>query len=208
MRGMDQSSVVTKNTTTIDGTSVRACELRLERRTLDQSGKECVEYICGASGGLEHRHVLATAGGDMSSLVATCNTCPIPDALEARQSCLNLVPVRRFSGGKRSLPVVQAQVQGDQTTQSNVQADAYFPCRWFYSLHGQNQPRDTLLCRACPHWFPRPPREIIPDYWQATQKMLRVVNGEEAALPPTGFTPASPQPPGTWWQQLFQKIHR
>ncbi len=45
----------------------------------------------------------------MSSLVAICNTCPIPDALEARQSCLNLVPMRRFPGWKRSLPMVQSQ---------------------------------------------------------------------------------------------------
>jgi hypothetical protein len=204
---MDQIDVVAQNSTIIEVVSVRTCELRLEHRTLELSDKEQVEYICRASGGPEYGHVLATVGVDMSSLIATSNTCPIPDALEARQSCLNLVPVRRFSGGKRSLPVVQAQVQGDQAAQSSEQGDAYFPCRWFYTLHGQNQPRDTRLCRACPHWFPRPPREIIPDYWNATQKMLRVVNGEEAALPPTGFTPATPQPPRTWWQHLLQKIH-
>lgn len=208
MRGMNQRGAVTKNSTSIEGAAVRACELRLERRTLDVSGKERVEYICGASGGPEHGHVLGTVGGDISSLVATCNTCPIPDALEARQSCLNLVPVRRFSGGKRSLPVVQAQMQHVQTAQSNEQADAYFPCRWFYTLYGQNQPRDTMICRSCPHWFPRPPREIIPNYWPETRKMLRIVNGEESTLgPPTGFAPASPKPPGTWWQQLLQKIH-
>src|SRR6266496_5742686 len=103
---MDQSGVIANNGTIIEGASVRMCELRLERRTLDASSKERVEYICGASGGPEHGHVLGTVGGDMSSLVAICNTCPIPDALEARQSCLNLVPMRRFPGGKRSLPMV------------------------------------------------------------------------------------------------------
>jgi hypothetical protein len=205
---MDQSGVVANNSTIIEGAVVRICELRLERRTLDVSGNEHVEYICGASGGPEHGHMLSTAGGDMSSLVATCNACPIPDALEARQSCLNLVPVRRFTGGKRSLPVIQAQVQGDQTAQSSELADAYFPCRWFYTLHGQKQPRDTVLCRACPHWFPRPPREIIPNYWSETRKMLRIVNGEESALgPPTGFTPASRPPPRNWLQRLLQKVH-
>jgi hypothetical protein len=205
---MDHTDIVAKNTTIIEGTAVRTCELRLERRTLDINGIERVEYICGASGGPEHGHVLAMVGGDMSYMVTMCNACPIPDALGARQSCLNLVPVRRFSGGKRSLPVVQAQVQGNQTAQNSEQADAYFPCRWFYTLHGQNQPHDTLLCRTCPHWFPRPPREIIPNYWPETRKMLRIVNGEESALgPPTGFAPASPQSPGTWWQRLFQKVH-
>lgn len=205
---MYPNGVETNNNTIIEGAVVRICELRLERCTLDVSGNERMEYICGASGGPEHGHVLGTVGGDMFSLVAICNTCPIPDALEARQSCLNLVPVRRFSDGKRNLPVIQAQVQGDQIAQSSEQADAYFPCRWFYTLHGQNQPRNTLLCRACPHWFPRPPREIIPNYWPETQKMLRIVNGEESALgPPTGFTPASRPPPRNWLQRLLQKVH-
>ena len=205
---MDQSGVEANNSTIIEGAVVRKCELRLERRTQDVSGKERVEYICGASGGPELGHVLGMVGEDMSSLVATCNTCPIPDALEARQSCLNLVPVHRFSGGKRSLQVIQAPMQGDQTDQSSELADAYFPCRWFYTLHGQKQPRDTFLCRACPHWFPRPPREIIPNYWPETQKMLRIVNGEESALgPPMGFTPHSRPPPRNWWQGLLQKIH-
>jgi len=205
---MDHSSVVTTNTIIIDGSSVRACELRLERRTPDVSGKERVAYICGASGGPEHGHVLGVAGEDISSMIAICNTCPIPDALESHRSCLNLIPVRRFSGGKRSLPVFQSHVQTAQTTHSNEPADAYFPCRWFYTLYGQNQPRDTIVCRSCPYWFPRPPREIIPNYWPETRKMLRIVNGEESALgPPTGFAPASPRPAGTWWQRLLQKIH-
>ncbi len=201
---MDQSGVIANNGTIIEGASVRMCELRLERRTLDLSGKERVEYICGASGGPEHGHVLGVAGEDISSMIAICSTCPIPDALESHRSCLNLVPVRRFSGGKRSLPMIQSHVQ---TAHSNEPADAYFPCRWFYTLYGQNQPRDTTVCRTCPHWFPRPPRELIPNYWPETQKMLRVVNGEEAVSGPlTGFAPASPQSPGTWWQQLLRKI--
>jgi hypothetical protein len=97
---MNQHGAVAKQITFIQGLAVRACELRLERHTRDVSGKEQVEYICGASGGFEHGHVLGVVG-EMSAI---CNTCPIPDALEARQSCLNLVPVRRFSGGKRILP--------------------------------------------------------------------------------------------------------
>jgi len=167
VRTMDQRSASGKNSTLIQGSAVRACELRLERLTFTADGTERVEFLCGASGGPEHGYVLGVTGGDLSSMVATCNACPIPDALEARSSC-----------------------------------------RWFYTLYGQNQPRDTTVCQSCPYWFPRPPRELIPNYWPETQKMLRVVNGEESTSgPPTGFTPAARQPPKTWWQRLRQMIH-
>lgn len=205
VRTMDQRSASGKNSTLIQGSAVRACELRLERRTLTADGTERVEFLCGASGGPEHGYVLGVTGGDLSSMVATCNACPIPDALEARRSCLNLVPVRRFSGGRRSLPMVQPHAQAAHDSEP---VDAYFPCRWFSTLYGQNQPRDTTVCQSCPYWFPRPPRELIPNYWPETQKMLRVVNGEESTSgPPTGFTPAARRSPETWWQRLRQMIH-
>jgi hypothetical protein len=206
---MDQRSTATNNSTIVQSVAVRACELRLERRAVAADGTERVAYICGASGGPEHGHVLGVAGEDLSSMVATCNACPIPDALEARQSCLNLVPVRRFSGGKHSLPIVQSQASHAQPSRSSESVDTFFPCRFFYTLYGQNQPRDTMVCRSCPHWFPRPPRELIPHYWPETQKMLRVVNGEESTLgPPTGlYSPAPQHPPGrSWWQRLREKV--
>jgi len=204
---MNQHSSVANNSTTFQGVTVRVCELRLERRTKAAAGTERAEYICGASGGPEHGHILGVAGEDLSSMVAICNACPIPDALEARQSCLNLVPVRRFSGGKRSLPMAQAGAQGERSSEA---AEAYFPCRWFYSLFGQQQPRDNTMCLGCPYWFPRPPRELIPHYWPETQKMLRIVNGEESTLgPPTGlYSPAPQRPPSKpLWQRLREKIH-
>jgi hypothetical protein len=162
--------------------------------------------VCGASGGPESGYIQGVEGEDCSSMVAICNSCPIPDALEAPRSCLNLVPVRRFSGGKRSLPMLPSLVQ---TPLSSESADAYFPCRWFSTLYGQNQPRDTTVCRSCTYWFPRPPRELIPDYWPTTQKMLRVVNGEESTLgPPTGFSPAAREASSrTWWQRILQKVY-
>ena len=79
---------------------MRACELRLEWRTPIVDRTERVEFLCGASGGPEHGYVLGMARGDLFSMVANCNACSIPDALEARRSCLNLVSVRRFSGGE------------------------------------------------------------------------------------------------------------
>ncbi len=205
---MDQSNTASAKKSPIGQSApVRPCELRLERRTVASDGTEHVEFICGASGGPEHGHVLGVVGEDLSAMIATCNACPIPDALEARQSCLQLVPIRRFSGGRRSLPMVQSQVQSPASSEP---VDVFFPCRYFYTLYGQKQPRDTLVCKSCPHWFPRPPRELIPNYWSETQKMLRVVNGEESTLgPPTGlYAPASQQPPArTWWQRLLQKMH-
>jgi hypothetical protein len=205
---MDQPGIAAKSSTIIQGAAVRSCELRLERRSMYADEKERLEYICGASGGPEHGYVLAVAGEDLSSMMAICNACPIPDALESSRSCLNLVPIRRFSGGKRSLPVIQAHTQQAQPSQGDEQADVFFPCRWFYTLDGQNQPRHTYLCRSCPYWFPRPPLELYTDYWPTTQRMLRVVNGEEIlSRPPTGFTPSARQSARkTWWQRLLQKI--
>lgn len=183
---------------------IQACELRLERHARDAHGNERIEFVCGASGGPESGYVLGVAGEDCSSMRAICNACPVPDALASRRSCLNLVPVRRLTG--RSLPVIQQGTQGDPNVEA---ADAYFPCRWFYTLYGQKQPRDNTVCLGCTYWFPRPPVELIPNYWPETQHMLRIVNGEEkVASAPTGFY-LSPQHPSeeTWWQRLRRKIH-
>jgi hypothetical protein len=208
---MNQSDMVANNSTCIQGMTVHSCELRLERCTIQANGTERREFLCGASGGPDYGYVLGVSGEDLSPMIAICNSCPIPDALEGRRSCLNLVPVRRFSGGKRHLSVIQSRVQTSESTEPGEPPalDTFFPCRWFYPLYGQNQPCNTTLCQSCLHWFPRPPRELIPGYWPQTQKMLRVVNGEESTTGrPTGFTPASkPSPPGTWWQRLLQKIH-
>ncbi|TME00118.1 MAG: hypothetical protein E6I80_26630 [Chloroflexi bacterium] len=61
-RAMNQHGAVAKQITFIQGLAVRACELRLEQHTRDVSGKEQVEYICGASGGFEHGHMLGVVG--------------------------------------------------------------------------------------------------------------------------------------------------
>lgn len=199
---MEQPDTSTKAMTNIQGRAVRACELRLERQVCDAHGEERTEYLCGASGGPEHGYVLAREGEDLSSLLDVCNICPIPDALEHRRACLNLAPVRVFPGGRRALPVVQPQAASQDEPEG-----AYFTCRWFYTLYGQPQPRDISMCLSCPHWFPRPPRELIPDYWPFTRKMLRVVTGEEPVeRSPTGFTPASHEATGGWWRQILRKI--
>lgn len=192
----------------IQGRVVCSCELRLERHIRDAQGKEQSVFLCGASGGPDG-YVLGKSGEDLSPMIAICNSCPIPQALESQRACLNLVPVRRFSGGKRPLPVIQAQTHTSDGINPETPTDISFPCRWFYPIYGQNQPRDTLVCQSCPHWFPRPPRERIPDYWPETQKMLRIVNGETIVTrPSTGFVPAPKQMPAlSWWRRLLQKFH-
>lgn len=177
---------------------VRPCELRLERHTRDASGKERMEDLCGAHGGPEQGYLLGIGGENLSSMRETCAACPIPDALASRRACLNLVPVRRFPPG---------QSPGDASGGRREPADAFFPCRWFYPLYGQHQPRDLTFCQGCPHWFPRPPRDRIPGYWPETRKMLRVISGEERIeKPPTGFAPL-PRPvrARSWWRRLWQK---
>jgi hypothetical protein len=195
----------TKKYTLIQETEIRCCELRLERQVKDAAGQNRLEYVCGASGGPKHGHVLGVSGENLSAMAAICNTCPIPDALESHRSCLQLVPVRHFPAGQRVLPVIEPSQQSQTKTPS---AEAFFPCRWFYTLYGQKQPRDCSPCVGCPYWFPRPPLELIPGYWPETQKMLRIVTGEERLeSPPTGFRPSQETPPQTFREKLRRKIH-
>lgn len=203
---MYQPEISAPSTTLIQGRSIRSCELRLERRSVDEQGQEQVAYICGASGGPERGHVLAGAGEDTSTMLEICNACPIPDAVQSRRACLNLVPVRKFSAKGKVLPVIQPQGKPDEQ-QSDSADGAYFTCRWFYTWYGQHQPRDSDMCLSCPYWFPRPPRELIPTYWPATRKMLRIINGEESARGSFPvFTPAQPAPPLKGWRRLLEKI--
>ncbi len=202
---MERHQAATTCMAMIQGHAVRSCELRLERQGSDVQGVARVEYLCGASGGPEQGYILAREGEDLSAMLTVCNRCPIPDALASHRACLNLVPVRRFPGGKHPLPVIQPEELPDQ---QHEPADASFTCRWFYTWYGQQQPRTIDMCLGCPHWFPRPPRELIPNYWPATRKMLRIVNGEEStARPPTGFAPTPPAPPGGWWRQIWRRLH-
>lgn len=128
---MDPNTAANTGMVFIQSQAVRACELRLERRITDATGHERVEYLCGASGGPEYGYVLVREGEDLSGMLAICNHCPIPDALASRRSCLNLVPVRCFPGGKRPLPVIQ---QEERPAQEEGPAGAYFACRWFLHL--------------------------------------------------------------------------
>lgn len=208
---MEQRKTSTIPTTTIQGRTICVCEMRLEVRSTGEDGREQVAYICGASGGPEQGYVLARDDKDIPSMVATCNACAVPVALQSHRACLNLVPMRVFPTGKRPLPVMQQHSRPEEKreAQPDVEAEgAYFACRWFYTWYGRNQPRDIDMCLSCPHWFPRPPRELIPGCWTVTNKMLRIVRGEET-IPRTftGFTPTDYSSPTGWWRRLLQKFH-
>lgn len=204
----EQETLPTKQYIIIQGVQVRACELRLERSVCVGEERECVEYLCGASGGYEQGAVLGNSDEGGAAVAALCNVCPIPDALEGKCSCLQLVPVRCFNAGKHPLPVVQS-TQPSGEGMSDEPANVYFPCRWFYTLFRQHQPQDTLMCQSCPYWFPRPPVELIPRYWETTQKMVRVVTGEaqiENTITKLNVSQESP-PAKTLWEKLRRKIH-
>jgi hypothetical protein len=204
----EQETLPTKQYTDIQGVQVRACELRLERPALVGEDHECVEYLCGASGGYEQGIVLGNSDEGGMVVAALCNACPIPDVLESKCSCLQLVPVRHFKAGKHPLPVVQSTQSSCEGT-SDEPANVYFPCRWFYTLFSQHQPQDTLMCQSCPYWFPRPSVELIPRYWETTQKMVRIVTGEEDIEKSITKLNLSQEPPParTIWEKLRRKIH-
>jgi hypothetical protein len=195
---MNQQRISSEKKVPSLASTLRPCELRLERPGRAPDGGERAEFVCGASGGPEDGYFLGVVGEDLASVAAICNACPIPDALASHRSCLNLVPVRRFSGGRRSLPVLQTN---HQAAGPEEQPDTRFACRWFYTLYGEAQLRDTWMCQDCPHWFPRPPLKLISEYWEETHKMLRIVTDEQNILrPPTGFRPTSERSrPLTWW---------
>jgi hypothetical protein len=204
----EQETLPTKQYTIIQGVQVRACELRLERPTPGGEDHVYVEYLCGASGGHEQGTVLGNSDEGGAAVAVICNSCPIPDVLESKCSCLQLVPVRHFTVGKHPLPVVQCAHSSGEGA-SDESANVYFPCRWFYTLYGQHQPQDMLICQSCPYWFPHPPVELIPHYWETTQKMLRIVTGEEQIEKPvTNLYSSKESPPAkTLWENLRRKIH-
>jgi hypothetical protein len=130
--------------------------------------------LCGAGG-----FVLAREGGETTGLDSVCGSCPIPDVVEGHpRACLHLRPIRVQRG------------EGAW--------DSHFSCRWFYRLNLRHQPTDLSPCTGCPHWFPRPPMEILEPlgYWRETDAIRAAVahpEAEEARSSPL-WAQASSQP--------------
>lgn len=171
------------------------CELRLVQRRLEPEGLEHVMVVCGASGGPEEGVVLARAGDDTAFLEETCRACPIPAALKARQSCLHLVPVRRFpgQGGDPPEQIVQALHGVKRIKLGTDELRTSFPCRYFYQVGTQAWSPDTFWCKRCPYWFPRPPVELIPRYWETSRRIIEVIDGKEQLGNRLNVPPPSPR---------------
>ncbi|RMG60687.1 MAG: hypothetical protein D6713_02150 [Deltaproteobacteria bacterium] len=119
-------------------------------RTIVKSGHR-FSIRCRASG----KSLLPGGLTPESALERWCKECPIPFEIdEEKKPCLYLVPVR--------FP----QNSPDRIT---------FSCRWFYRLTGKRIIRETWkLCGGCPHWFPRPPENLIPKTEEWAEKILRL----------------------------------
>ncbi len=187
-----------------------ACELRLLLQRAEPDGREQRTIACGASGGPEEGVVLAREGGDTRFLEETCRACPISAALKARQSCLHLVPVRRFPGqGNDPPPQISKAFQGVKAVElCKDHLRTSFPCRWFYQVGTQAWSPDTIWCQRCPYWFPRPPLELIPRYWETSKEIIAVIDGDAPLGKGLSVPPPSPKRRmrRTFWQWLKDAI--
>jgi len=160
------------------GEQLQPCELRREVHDA-----ESVLLVCGASG-----TALGRPGRDDATIAAACNACPIPEALRDRRACLHLRPIRLHEADKWQ---------------------AFLSCRWFYNLRPEWQPRSLdTLCTGCPYWFPRPPVESIPRYWDETEHIRRVVSRartQKRDVPEQRQTPPPSRSAG-FWQRLREAL--
>lgn len=109
------------------------CPFRVIEASLNQGetpGK-AGKIICEAGGG----KILKTQGEHDGKVPMVCLSCDIPAALSDKYACMYLIPFRIFGKDK---------------------VQSYYACSWFLTLNPQKVPKDTVWCRGCPYWFPRP----------------------------------------------------
>jgi hypothetical protein len=157
---------------------LRRCPLR--RRDKDAAG---VKLICGAGG-----FVLGIEGRDTAQIAATCRACPIPATLQDQRACLQLRPIRLQDGDVN---------------------ESFYPCRWFYALNLRRQPRSLWeLCYGCPYWFPRPEIELIPRYWDETDRIREEVSHPECYERQPEFLPPFERRERSGWKRLAARLLR
>ena len=91
--------------------------------------------LCEAGGG-----VILCEDGKGQEADRICRTCDIPLSVTHRHACLYLAPFRVFQGN---------------------QAKSYYGCRWRLDFKPMFFPENIDWCRACRHWFPRPPEHLV-----------------------------------------------
>ena len=95
-----------------------------------------IAIICEAGGGT----MLLPPKKAGETIPLVCLTCDVPEAIMEDYACMYLIPFRVFEGDE---------------------AQSYYACRWFLTLNPKKVPKDTIWCRECPYWFPRPDESLI-----------------------------------------------
>jgi hypothetical protein len=126
------------------------CPFRVIQPSLTQGDtqEDTKGMICEAGGGT----LLLPPGKAGETVPLVCLTCDIPEAITEDYACLYLIPFRIFEGDE---------------------AQSYYACQWFLTLNPQKVPKDTVWCRGCPYWFPRPDEFLITNRIRLSHKALQ-----------------------------------
>jgi hypothetical protein len=111
----------------------------------------CDRVICEASDAVLND----PAGGQEQH----CPSCDIPGTLAHPRACLYLVPFRVLNG---------------------VRAKSYYACRWRLDFKPLFFPENIDWCRACRHWFPRPPEHLVFNQVEFSRLALKLYSSPAA----------------------------
>ncbi len=160
------------------------CPFRVVRPSA-KDGNVSPSIICEAGGG-----AAIDDTGNLPETNPVCTVCDIPNALAHPKACLYLVPFRVFQGsGSRS----------------------FYSCRWRLDFKPLFFPENIDWCRACRHWFPRPPENLVANQADFSRRALELYRSD-----PTPYLhPALkdlymkiPEGRTNWVQRLWLKAQR
>ena len=163
------------------------CPFRVMRSPAKEGDVEgaCRTVVCGAGGGA----IIDDAGAGPGKNPC-CEACDIPLALAHPKACLYLVPFRVFKGDE---------------------ARSFYACRWRLDFKPLYFPENIDWCRACSHWFPRPPEDLVANQADFSRQALALYLSD-----PTPYLhPALkdlytkiPEEKKNWVQRLWRKTQR
>jgi hypothetical protein len=163
--------------------TLQSCMYRAERVTASGRTDGVRDLICKAMGGKD----LGRLGADDARIAEICNTCTIPQEAAFRP-CLYLVPMK---------------------VERNGMLKDYFTCRWFYRLRPDRPDEQTRsMCGGCPHWFPMPPIELLPDLERAAQRMIdyHTMVWERPAAPSEPCVAQRAPTPTSRWRRVRETL--